>query len=66
MQAKTLVNVSQGQAVGAGLTLRLARLVSVPVDDLLSGRYPAPGACPYCGHTSPSPSAGPAVILTAR
>jgi DNA-binding XRE family transcriptional regulator len=32
-----------------GLALKIARLVSVPVDDVLDGRFPKPGACPMCG-----------------
>jgi hypothetical protein len=25
--------------------------VNVPIDDLLSGKYPPPGMCPRCGYT---------------
>jgi len=35
--------------VSASLALRVARLLDVPFDDLLLGRY-QPGACPKCGH----------------
>ena len=31
------------------LAFRLARLVGVPVDDLLSGKYPPADVCPHCG-----------------
>src|SRR5579883_891079 len=38
-----------GRAVTAGLALRAARLAGVPVEDVLSGRWPPEGACPHCG-----------------
>lgn len=45
-------------AVGRGakpatpsLVFKLARFAKVGVDELLAGRFPAPGTCPYCGHT---------------
>lgn len=31
------------------VAVRLARFAGVPVDDVLAGRYPPPGACPHCG-----------------
>ncbi len=34
----------------AGLAVRAARLAGVPVEDVLSGAWPAPGSCPHCGH----------------
>ena len=45
----TLDHVAAKQTVSAGLAVRLARFAGVPVDDLLSGRYPPPGTCPHCG-----------------
>lgn len=33
----------------AGIALRVARLLRAPLEDLLSGAFPKPGACPYCG-----------------
>lgn len=36
--------------VSASMAFRVARFVKVPVDDVVNGRYPAPGACPHCGH----------------
>lgn len=33
----------------AGLALRIARLVGVPTEDVLSGAFPRPGSCPMCG-----------------
>jgi hypothetical protein len=35
--------------VTAGLAIRAARVAGVPVDDVLTGAFPAPGACPHCG-----------------
>jgi hypothetical protein len=32
------------------MAVRVARLAGVGVDDVLSGRYPAAGTCPMCGH----------------
>jgi hypothetical protein len=46
----TLSNVAKGRTVSASLAFRVARLASVPVDDLLAGSFPAPGTCPHCGH----------------
>jgi hypothetical protein len=36
--------------VSTTLVLRIAKFVKVGVDDLLTGTFPAPGACPMCGH----------------
>jgi hypothetical protein len=33
----------------AGLALRAARLAGVPLEDVLSGAWPAAGSCPHCG-----------------
>lgn len=33
----------------AGLAVKLAKLAGVPVDDVLSGKFPVAGSCPYCG-----------------
>jgi len=47
----TLGNVmGSRRAVTASLAFRVARLVKVPIDDLLAGKFPAAGTCPYCGH----------------
>lgn len=46
----TLSNVVGGRTVSASLAVRVARLADVPVDDVLAGRYPGEGTCPYCGH----------------
>lgn len=34
-----------------GVALEAARLARVPVDDILAGRFPEPGACPFCGRS---------------
>ena len=48
--AMALGKVANGsKTVSASLALRVARLLDVPFDDLLLGRY-KPGACPKCGH----------------
>lgn len=47
---KTLSKMGGHATVTPTCAFRVARLVSVPIDDLLAGRFPAPGACPYCGH----------------
>ena len=38
-----------GEAPSAGAALRVAAAAGVPVEDVLSGAWPAPGACPLCG-----------------
>lgn len=40
---------ARGRAPTGGMAFRVARLVGVPVDDLVSGRF-IPGACPKCGY----------------
>jgi hypothetical protein len=46
----TLKNVANRKAVSASLAIRISKLVNVGVDDLLGGKFPPPGTCPYCGH----------------
>jgi hypothetical protein len=53
--ARTLANVGEGRPTSASLAFRIARFAKVKVDDVLTGRFPAPGTCPYCGHC-PDPS----------
>jgi hypothetical protein len=45
-----VANVAAGRVVSASMALRIGRFVGVSVDDLLAGRFPPPGTCPYCGH----------------
>lgn len=44
--------VARGGGVTASLTFRIARLASVSVDDVLTGKFPHPKACPHCGHVA--------------
>ena len=46
----TVANVVRGQTVSPALAFRVARFAKASVDDVLTGRFPAPGTCPYCGH----------------
>jgi len=47
---KSIVKIANGsRSVSASMALRVARLLDVPMEDLLTGRY-RPGACPKCGH----------------
>lgn len=53
----TLTNALGGYTVSASLAVRVARLAGVSIDDLLAGKYPPAGTCPYCGHGPESPTA---------
>jgi hypothetical protein len=53
----TLRNVASGRSVTATVAYRVARLGGVAVDDVLAGRFPAPGTCPHCGHYEPPAAA---------
>lgn len=47
----TIRHVLDGtNAVSAGMAFRVARLLELPIDDLLAGRC-LPGACPRCGYS---------------
>jgi hypothetical protein len=46
----TAGNVVQGASVSPMMAFRVARFAKVTVDDVLTGKFPAPGACPMCGH----------------
>lgn len=37
------------------LAFRIARLVGVGVDDVLTGRFPDPAVCPHCGQRAADP-----------
>jgi hypothetical protein len=37
---------------GAALALYAARLASVPVEDVITGAFPKPGACALCGRST--------------
>jgi hypothetical protein len=45
----TLANVMGGRAVSPTLAFRVARFAKVSMEDVLTGRFPAPGTCPHCG-----------------
>lgn len=38
------------RTAGPVMAFRVARLAGVPVDDVLTGKYPPPGVCAHCGH----------------
>jgi hypothetical protein len=47
----TLMNAANSKrTITANMAFRLARLVKVKVDDLISGQWPEPGLCPRCGY----------------
>lgn len=50
VKEKTISHISTGGVVTASVAVRVARLAKVGIDDLLAGKYPPEGACPYCGH----------------
>lgn len=46
----TLMSVISGRLpVSERVAFRTAKLAGVTVDAVLSGEYPEPGTCPYCG-----------------
>lgn len=47
--ARAVRGMTAGQEVTASIAFRIARLVGVGVDDVLSGRYAPSGICPHCG-----------------
>jgi hypothetical protein len=51
----TLRCAANGRPVSASLAVRVARFAGVGVDEVLNGRFPPPGACPYCGHCLTDP-----------
>lgn len=51
MCKRTLQNVIwRAKNVTADLAFRVSRLVKAPMEDIIGGRWPAEGACPFCGH----------------
>lgn len=46
---KKTVYAALKRAVSPGVALGAARIAWEPVEALLSGAWPAPGACPHCG-----------------
>jgi len=47
-RATVLLAASPRGVVSAGIALRVARVAGVSVEDVLAGRFPVAGACPYC------------------
>ncbi len=53
----TVANVVVGRrGVSPTIAFRVARFAKVSVDDVLTGRFPAPGTCPHCGHRAETKS----------
>jgi len=49
-EARHISKVASGRhGVSASLAVRVARLASVGVDEVLTGRFPPAGTCPNCG-----------------
>jgi len=46
----TLRAVARGATATPSLAVRIAKLASVGVDDVLMGKFPEPGTCAHCGH----------------
>ena len=47
----TVINCGNGKrTITASMAFRIARLVQIPIDDLLAGRYPEADVCPRCGY----------------
>jgi hypothetical protein len=47
---RQVVKVRGGyKAVSPKMAIRVAKLAGVPVDDVLTGKFPPPGTCPHCG-----------------
>ena len=49
-----VANERANASVSASLAVRIAKLAQVGVDDVLTGRFPDPRACPHCGHVPAS------------
>jgi hypothetical protein len=48
----SLEKVASRIPVSVAMAFRVARLVEVPLEELISGRWLPPGACPHCGHVT--------------
>lgn len=50
---RQVVKVQGGfKAVSPKMVLRVAKLAGVPVDDVLTGKFPPLGTCPHCGRST--------------
>jgi hypothetical protein len=48
---RQMVKMRAGEkSVSPKMVLRIAKLGGVPVDDILTGKFPPPGTCTKCGH----------------
>lgn len=55
----TVLNAGNGRrTVTASMAFRLARIIGVPIDDLITGKWPEPGTCPRCGYVDKRSSSG--------
>jgi hypothetical protein len=52
LKHRTLSRVAVERPVTPTVAFRVARLARVSVDDVLAGRFPAPGTCSHCGHVN--------------
>lgn len=50
VKTNNLSRTAHAGTVTASLTFRLARLLTIGIDDLLLGAYPPAGSCPLCGN----------------
>lgn len=50
MKDVSISQIARGKTATPTLAVRIAKLASVGVDDVLTGRFPEPGTCAYCGH----------------
>jgi hypothetical protein len=53
VHGNNLTTIAGGRReAGAVLAVRIAKLASVGVDDVLTGKFPPAGTCPHCGQTA--------------
>lgn len=51
MCKRTLTKVMyRDKNVTTDMAFRVSRLVKAPLEDVIAGKWPAEGACPFCGH----------------
>jgi hypothetical protein len=43
------VSIVRNRKPSVAVALRAARVAGVPLEEVLSGAWPKPGACPHCG-----------------
>ena len=52
---ESLRHIAAGRNVTPTLAFRVARFSKVTLDDVITGVFPGPGTCPYCGHRKEEP-----------